>query len=73
MTVTDTLRGTTIRRLNRSGVIPAFSFGTRIPDPVVIGDATRAAWEAEFQHFDRAERYLAPDNLDILSPTPREP
>jgi diketogulonate reductase-like aldo/keto reductase len=32
-------------------------FGTLIPDPLVTGQATRAALEAGFRHLDCAERY----------------
>src|SRR6201984_1573625 len=37
--------------------IPAFGFGTLIPDAAVTISATRDALQAGFRHFDCAERY----------------
>jgi diketogulonate reductase-like aldo/keto reductase len=37
--------------------MPAVGFGTLIPDPLVTKQATMAALEAGFRHFDCAERY----------------
>jgi diketogulonate reductase-like aldo/keto reductase len=53
----DTLRSTKIPLLNGAGAIPALGFGTLIPDPVVTRQATKAALEAGFRHFDCSERY----------------
>jgi alcohol dehydrogenase (NADP+) len=40
------------------GNMPALGFGTLIPDAAVTTNATKAALEAGFRHFDCAERYL---------------
>lgn len=40
-----------------SGAIPAFGFGTLIPDPVATRTATRGALEAGFRLLDASERY----------------
>src|SRR6202035_1901550 len=40
-----------------SGAIPALGFGTLIPDPLATKQATKAALEVGFRHFDCAERY----------------
>jgi diketogulonate reductase-like aldo/keto reductase len=56
MTTSDTLRYTRIPT-HGSGAIPAVGFGTLIPDPLATKQATRAALEAGFRHFDCAERY----------------
>jgi diketogulonate reductase-like aldo/keto reductase len=53
----DTLRHTRIPLTHGSGAIPAVGFGTLIPDPVVTQQATKAALEVGFRHFDCAERY----------------
>jgi diketogulonate reductase-like aldo/keto reductase len=53
----DTLRHTRIPLTHGSGAMPAVGFGTLIPDPLVTKQATRAALEAGFRHFDCAERY----------------
>lgn len=37
--------------------MPVMGFGTLIPDPVATINATKAALEAGFRHFDCAERY----------------
>ena len=57
MATPDTLRYTKIPLNNGSGAIPAVGFGTLIPDPVLTKEATRAALEVGFRHFDCAERY----------------
>src|SRR6201996_5203867 len=57
MTTSDTLRDTRIPIVHGSGAIPAVGFGTIIPHPVATRQATRAALEAGFRHFDCAERY----------------
>src|SRR3954447_24360079 len=56
MTRSDMLRYTRIPT-HGSGSIPAAGFGTLIPDPLVIKQATKAALEAGFRHLDCAERY----------------
>ena len=53
----DTLRYTRIPLTHGSGAIPAVGFGTLIPDPVATRQATKAALEVGFRHFDCAERY----------------
>jgi aldehyde reductase len=40
-----------------SGELPAVGFGTLIPDAIETRNATAAALEAGFRHFDCAERY----------------
>jgi len=40
-----------------SGEIPVLGFGTLIPDPLTTAQATKAALEVGFRHFDCAERY----------------
>jgi diketogulonate reductase-like aldo/keto reductase len=57
MATADTLRYTRIPLNHGSGPIPAVGFGTLIPDPVATKQATQAALEAGFRHFDCAERY----------------
>jgi diketogulonate reductase-like aldo/keto reductase len=57
MPVPDTLRYSRIPLANGSGAIPALGFGTLIPDPLATKQATRAALEVGFRHFDCAERY----------------
>ena len=37
--------------------MPAVGFGTLIPDPLATRQATKAALEVGFRHFDCAERY----------------
>jgi diketogulonate reductase-like aldo/keto reductase len=53
----DRLRYTRIKLNHGSGAIPAVGFGTLIPDPVATKQATIAALEAGYRHFDAAERY----------------
>src|ERR1700734_2442419 len=57
----DNLRYTKMALNNGSGAMPALGFGTLIPDPVVTRQATKAALEAGFRHFDCAERYRNED------------
>jgi diketogulonate reductase-like aldo/keto reductase len=57
MAAPDTLRTAKIPLVNGSGAIPVLGFGTLIPDPLVTKQATRAALEAGFRHFDCSERY----------------
>ena len=57
MAAPDTLRDTKITFAHGSGAIPALGFGTLIPDPVATKQATKAALEVGFRHFDCAERY----------------
>jgi diketogulonate reductase-like aldo/keto reductase len=57
MTISDELRYTRIPLSHGSGAIPAVGFGTLIPDPVATKQATKAALETGFRHFDCAERY----------------
>src|SRR5450432_4762885 len=57
MAESDNLRYTKMALNNGSGAIPALGFGTLIPDPLATRQATRAALEAGFRHFDCAERY----------------
>src|SRR6202789_3408074 len=61
MTASDTFRSTRIPLNHGSGAMPALGFGTLIPDPVVTRQATKAALEAGFRHFDCAERYRNED------------
>src|SRR3954451_12338981 len=53
----DDLRHTKLPLNNGSGSIPAFGFGTLIPDPVTTRNATKAALEVGFRALDTAERY----------------
>jgi alcohol dehydrogenase (NADP+) len=57
MTTPDKLRNTRIRLNHGSVLMPAAGFGTLIPDPLVTRQATKAALETGFRHFDCAERY----------------
>jgi diketogulonate reductase-like aldo/keto reductase len=57
MSDTDGLRYTKIPLNNQRDEIPALGFGTLIPDPIATKEATRAALEVGFRHFDTAERY----------------
>jgi diketogulonate reductase-like aldo/keto reductase len=56
MATADMFRDTRIP-LSHVGAMPAVGFGTLIPDPVATKQATIAALEAGFRHFDCAERY----------------
>jgi diketogulonate reductase-like aldo/keto reductase len=53
----DDLRYQKIPLTHGSGAIPALGFGTLIPDPVATRQATKAALETGFRHFDCSERY----------------
>jgi len=57
MATPDTLRCAKIPLTHGSGAIPALGFGTLIPDPLATRQATKAALEVGFRHFDCAERY----------------
>src|SRR6202162_5970401 len=57
MAAPDPLRYAKIPLTHGSGAIPALGFGTLIPDPLATRQATRAALETGFRHFDCAERY----------------
>jgi diketogulonate reductase-like aldo/keto reductase len=57
MTTPDAFRHTNIRLNHGSVLMPAVGFGTLIPDPLVTKQATKAALEVGFRHFDCAERY----------------
>jgi diketogulonate reductase-like aldo/keto reductase len=57
MAAPDTLRDAKIPLTHGSGAIPALGFGTLIPDPLATRQATRAALDVGFRHFDCAERY----------------
>ena len=57
MAAPDPLRYAKIPLTHGSGAIPALGFGTLIPDPLATRQATKAALEAGFRHFDCAERY----------------
>jgi diketogulonate reductase-like aldo/keto reductase len=57
MATPNPLRDAKIPLVHGSGAIPAVGFGTLIPDPVATGQATTAALEAGFRHFDCSERY----------------
>jgi diketogulonate reductase-like aldo/keto reductase len=57
MAAPDTLRDMKIPLTHGSGAIPALGFGTLIPDPLATRQATKAALDVGFRHFDCAERY----------------
>ena len=57
MTAPDALRHARLPLIDGVGSMPALGFGTLIPDPVATGQATKAALEAGFRHFDCSERY----------------
>jgi diketogulonate reductase-like aldo/keto reductase len=57
MAASDTLRYGKIPLSHGSGEIPVLGFGTLIPDPLATKQATKAALEAGFRHFDCSERY----------------
>jgi alcohol dehydrogenase (NADP+) len=48
-----------------SGAMPALGFGTLIPDATETRNATKAALEAGFRHFDCAERYRNEEQVGI--------
>lgn len=53
----DTLRYAKVPLTHGSGAMPSLGFGTLIPDPLATRQATKAALEVGFRHFDCAERY----------------
>ena len=57
MAAPDTLRFAKIPLAHGSGAMPALGFGTLIADHVATRQATKAALEVGFRHFDWAERY----------------
>src|SRR5258708_20712295 len=57
MAALDPLRDAKIPLTHGSGAIPALGFGTLIPDPLATRQATKAALDVGFRHFDCAERY----------------
>ena len=57
MEASDTLRHAKLSLTHGSGEIPVLGFGTLIPDPLTTEQATKAALEVGFRHFDCAERY----------------
>ena len=57
LTDPDVLRHTHLPLNDGHSEIPALGFGTLIPDPVATRQATKAAMEMGFRHFDCAERY----------------
>ena len=57
MAAPDALRYAKIPLTHGSGAIPVLGFGTLIPDPLATRQATKAALEVGFRHFDCAERY----------------
>ena len=57
MAAPDTLRFAKIPLTHGSGAIPALGFGTLIADPLTTKEATKAALETGFRHFDCSERY----------------
>jgi diketogulonate reductase-like aldo/keto reductase len=57
MAAPDTLRFAKIPLAHGSGAMPALGFGTLIPDPLATKEATKAALEVGFRHFDCSERY----------------
>ncbi len=61
METQDGLRDTRIPIVHGSGAMPALGFGTLIPDSLLTRQATKAALEVGFRHFDCAERYRNED------------
>ena len=57
MKQSDNLRYRKLPLRGGSDTMPALGFGTLIPDATETKNATRAALEAGFRHFDCAERY----------------
>jgi diketogulonate reductase-like aldo/keto reductase len=57
MAAPDMLRFAKISLTHGSGAMPAVGFGTLLPDPLVTRQATKAALEVGFRHFDCSERY----------------
>ena len=48
-----------------SGAMPVLGFGTLIPDATETRNATKAALEAGFRHFDCAERYRNEEQVGV--------
>jgi diketogulonate reductase-like aldo/keto reductase len=57
MTTSDAVRRSKIQLTHGQGAIPAVGFGTLIPDVAETRQATKAALDVGFRHFDAAERY----------------
>src|SRR5437588_679639 len=57
MRQSDSLRDSKLPLHGGTGAMPAVGFGTLIPDPTETRNATRAALQAGFRHFDCSERY----------------
>ena len=57
MTASQALRHSRIALTHGSGAIPVVGFGTLIPDLAATKQATNAALEVGYRHFDCAERY----------------
>jgi diketogulonate reductase-like aldo/keto reductase len=57
MAASEALRQSRIALAHGSGAIPVVGFGTLIPDLTATTQATAAALEVGFRHFDCAERY----------------
>src|ERR1700761_3317317 len=63
MATQDALRDKRIPLAHGSGAMPVVGFGTLIPDHVATRQATKAALEVGFRHFDCAERYRNEDAI----------
>jgi alcohol dehydrogenase (NADP+) len=57
MNQSDSLRYRKLPLRDGAGAMPALGFGTLIPDAAETRNATRAALEVGFRHFDCSERY----------------
>ena len=57
MNQSDSLRYSKLPLRDGAGAMPALGFGTLIPDAAETRNATRAALEVGFRHFDCSERY----------------
>ena len=57
MTQSESLRNRKLPLRGGAGMMPALGFGTLIPDATETRNATKAALEAGFRHFDCSERY----------------
>jgi diketogulonate reductase-like aldo/keto reductase len=57
MSASEAFRQSRIALTHGSGAIPVVGFGTLIPDLAATTQATAAALEVGFRHFDGAERY----------------
>jgi diketogulonate reductase-like aldo/keto reductase len=69
----DNLRSTKMPLNNGSAAIPAFGFGTSIPDPVATKNATKAALETGFRQLDTAERYRTEEEVGEAGAAARTP